>query len=260
MRLHREAAGDARHVGGQLQRGDLDIALADAAHDRVAHVPRMPLPLAPFPRRDQPAPRRGQLDVQVGAQPHAMRQRRDPVDADPPRGLVEEYVARVLQSAMQIEQPVAALLPAVEPRIADIDEARALDAVAGRQHPRLQRGQAHRHLEGRAWRVHPRHRLVDQRGALVGTPLLPLRLADAGIEQRRVEGRVGGHGQHLAVGAVHHHATRTLVAQMPQHRLLQLGVDGQADFGAWQTLLPVQLAHHAADRADFELHLAGAAA
>jgi hypothetical protein len=87
-----------------------------------------------------------------------------------------------------------------------------------------------------------------------------LRLRDAGIEQGWIEGRVADHRQHLAVAAVHHHRTGTLVAQAVEHLLLQFVIDGQGDILALLALLAIQLTDHAADGVDFQLHGAGAAA
>ena len=129
------------------------------------------------------------------------------------RGLIEIHVAAVLHAAAQIERAVAVLAPAMEPRIAQVEVAGAVDAVAGRDRCALQPGQRHRHLEGRARRIKAGGRLVDQRRAPVLRPLRPLRLRDAGVEQRRIEGRVGGHRQHLAVAAVQHHGAGALVAE-----------------------------------------------
>ncbi len=129
-----------------------------------------------------------------------------------------------------------------------------------RERPRRERGERHRHLEGGARRVDAGDRLVDERRHRVVHPAIPLRLAHARIEQARVEGRVGGHRQHLAVGRVEHDRAGALAGEMVGRLLLQRGVDGQAEFDAGRALLAVQLADHPTERVDLELHLAGAAA
>ena len=175
--------------------------------------------------------------------------------------LRRRYTSQLFFSAAaQVERAVAALAPAMEPRVAEVEIAGAVDPVARRDRPGLQRRQRHRHLEGRAGRIQPGGRVVDQRRAPVLRPLRPLRLRHAGIEQRRIERRVGGHRQHLAVAAVQHHGAGALVAEPVEHRLLQPGVDREADFLARHALLAVQLADHPADRVHLELHRAGAAA
>ncbi len=155
---------------------------------------------------------------------------------------------------------MAILLPAVEPGVAEIEVARTVDAVIGRDGARLDAGQCDHHLERGAGCVQPGRRLVDQRRLAVLGPLHPLRLRHAGIEQRRIERRVADHRQHLAVAAVHHHRTGALVTQPVEHLLLQLAVDGQRDVLSLLAFLPVQFADHPPDRVYLQLHRTGAAA
>ena len=62
--------------------------------------------------------------------------------------------------------------------------ARAVHRARRRGDARLQRGQRHHHLEGRARRVEPVGRLVDQRRRADRRPLPPLRAGDARVERR----------------------------------------------------------------------------
>ena len=135
MRLHRAAGGDARHHRGQRQRRELEVALADAADDGVADVPRLALRDAPVARRHQALARARQLDVELDAEAEAVRHRGDVVDAGAPRRLEEEHVAAVLQAAVQIERAVAVLAPAMEPPVAEIEVAGAVDPVVRASSP-----------------------------------------------------------------------------------------------------------------------------
>ena len=260
MRLHRAAGGDPGGVGGELQRRHRDEALADAGIDGVAAVPVMSLGAAQRRGRDLPGALVRQLDVERGAEAERVRGGGDRLHAGATRHLVEEHVAGELDAAMQVERAMAVLGPAMEARAADIDIAAAVDPVAGRERAGLQRRHRHRRLEGGAGRIDAGDGLVDQRGALVGGPFRPLRLADAGIEQARIEGRRADHRQHLAVARIHHHRAGGLVADPGQHRLLQAEIDGQPDGGALLPLAAVELAHHPADGIDFHLHRARRAA
>ncbi len=155
---------------------------------------------------------------------------------------------------------MAFLAPAVEARVADVEVAGAVHGISGRDGVRLQPGERNRHLERRAGRIDAGDRAIEQRRAPVACPRGPLRLRDAGIEHRRVEGGIGAHRQHLAVAAVEHHGGGALVAEPAEHSLLQAGVERQAKFLALLAFLTVQLADHTAECIHLELNRARGAA
>ena len=153
-----------------------------------------------------------------------------------------------------------ALAPAVKSRISHVDIASAKETRGGGDRPGIQGRQRDRHLERRARCVHSVRRLVDQGRAGIGRPFLPLRLADARVEQGRIEGRIVRHGQDLAVAAIQHHSARAFVAEPVQHRLLQPDINGERDVVARRALLPGQFADDPAIGIDLKLDCAGAPA
>ena len=64
------------------------------------------------------------VDAEDAAEAEATGHRRDPVDADPARRLVEEDVAGFLDRVAQAQRAVAAILPAVERRVAELRDIR----------------------------------------------------------------------------------------------------------------------------------------
>src|SRR5271157_2002465 len=107
----------------------------------------MALANAPLPRGHETGARPRQVDRQFGAHAKAMRHGRDAVDTGATRHLVEVHVATVLDATAQIESAVTALPPAMEPRIAEIEIAGAVDQIAGRDRAGLQPRHRDGHLE-----------------------------------------------------------------------------------------------------------------
>ena len=158
-----------------------------------------------------------------------------------------------------VHPAMAVAVVAVEAVVAEVEMAGAGDDVARPGDPRLERRERHDHLEGRPRRIEPVGRLVDQRRGARRRPLPPLRRADAGIEDVRVEGRLGGHGQHLAVAGVEQDGGGAFL-DLAADRLLQLGIDADLDVLAGDALAAVELADDAADGVHLDLHGTGASA
>ncbi len=183
----------------------------------------------------------------------------DRVDADAPRRLVEEDVARNLDAAMQVDMAVAALLPAMEIMIAEAQRAGAEDGKILVQ-SRLHRRHRHRRLKSRTGRIDAGQHLVDQRLVIVGGQRLPFVLAEPDIEEVGIEPGRRRHRQHVPVRYVHHHTRGALVADALVDELLQLLVDGEPDVVAGLARGARKLADDAAIGVDLDAADAGGAA
>ncbi len=159
---HDRPAGDkARGHGRDLQRGGQHRTLADAGDQGLALLPgdagRRQLPVAVG---DQPGAFAGYVEPERVAKTEAVSHRRDMIDAGAARGLVEIDVAGFLDRVVQMQRAVAALLPAMECRVAKLEIAGAGDRRIRGDRAAFERGQRDDRLEGRARRVEPADRLV----------------------------------------------------------------------------------------------------
>ena len=163
--LHLVAAvGDAGRHDGELQRRRSHEALADAEIEGVAVLPGLAeLLLLPGAAGLDAGRFAGQAELADAAEAQAGADIGDAVDAGLARGLVEEAVAGLGDRLDHVGRAVAALQPAMELDVAELEMAHA-----GQPRPRLdrlgfQRRQRRHHLVGRARRIDAGDRLVVQR-------------------------------------------------------------------------------------------------
>ena len=154
---------------------------------------------------------------------------------------------------MQVHPAMAMLAPAVEAGIAERGIPRAKDALAGRDDAALQRRQRHRDLEGRAGRIKPRDRLVDQRGERIAIEGAPLFSAQAAVESVGIVSRGRNQRQHLAAMNVEHDRRGALVFQPPRDESLQFEIHGQTHLAPGLAILAREFANDAAEGVDLHL-------
>src|SRR6185437_4571662 len=146
-----------------LQRRGVHVTLADTEVERVALLPGLAvLLLLPLTRRLVARRLADHPELAQLAEPKAIGHLGDLVDARATRRLVEEAVAGIGEAALHGETAMAALQPAMELDVAQLDE-----AIARQHRPRIDRlglecGQRGHHLVGRAWRIDAADRLVVQ--------------------------------------------------------------------------------------------------
>jgi hypothetical protein len=80
-----------------------------------------------------------------------------------------------------------------------------------------------------------------------------LRRADTGIENIRVKGWLGCHGQYFAIARIQQHR-RCAFLDLIANGLLQSGIHGNLHILAGDAFTPVQFADNAAKRIHFNLH------
>ena len=123
----RAAVGDRRHVDRHRHRRHRDRALADAYRDRFAGVPLlMPGLLLPLGRWHQTRDLVGQIDAALHAKPEQRGPLVDAIDAEHVGDGVEVDVARLRNRGLEVDRPVAALLPALEIASVEVGPASAV--------------------------------------------------------------------------------------------------------------------------------------
>ena len=240
------AVDQSGNVVGQLERGDLGIALADGGGEQVAAVPGGAQLLAGL-GTGHPAAVPAQL--KAGALPQAEHGGvlADEVDAQPVAHGVEVDVAGVLDGVGHVLHAVAAavlevvpaggvvvavgvLLPLGVPEAAGVQ-----DFLRGGHQSLLEGRHTHNHLEGGARGVQAVDGPVVEglQGVVEGL------IVEGGVAVNggQVVGGVGGHGQYASGHVGHHHGAAlgvlrlqalNAVGQGPLGRLLEADVNGQA--------------------------------
>ena len=152
-------------------------------------------------------------------------------------------------------------LPAVEAAAAEIGAAGAVDAVAGARHARLERGERHGHLEGRARGVGAGDGLVRQRPVLVARAARS-RSPDLMPKTKLLGSNPGAEASATMSPFVT--SITTAAALCPAMRRMAKScsaeVDRQVHVLAGGALDPAELAHHPAAGADLDLQVARHAA
>jgi len=115
--------------------------------------------------------------------------RRDLVDADLERDVVEIDVAALLDPPVQTYIAVSAALPAVKASISDLLEARTDETGLRRDHPRFERREGHDQFERRTRRILAGDHLVGHRRLGIAEVFPPELAIDAFAEHLRIEGR-----------------------------------------------------------------------
>ena len=266
---HAAAVGHGGVRRRHLDRGGLEVALADREVDVVAHRPR-PIrqvlaeePVAPCRGGQEPAELTGQIDAgwPADAQPvRPLLQCLGPAVVDARTERVEEHVRGHLERLAQGECAVWRAARVLEGDAADLDRAGVVDEGIRRERAALQAGDRSDELERRAGRVLTADRAVEQ-GRPVGRrrERLVASLGERLGEDVGVKAGRGPERQHLAVTGIHRHEGPASVAQ-PGDRLLALALEAEVDREL--EVLPLeglakgQLARRAPERVD--LHAAGA--
>src|SRR5262249_15993560 len=129
------AIGDARRHDGELQGRGVHVALADAEVERVAVLPRLAeLLLLPRAAGLDTGRFPGPPEVAPATEAKPTRDVGDAVDAGLAGSFVEETVARLGNRLDDVGRAVAALQPAMELDVAELEVARA-----GQSRPRIDR-------------------------------------------------------------------------------------------------------------------------
>src|SRR5437588_174622 len=127
------------------------------------------------------------------------------------RGVVEEAVARGRDRLGDVGRAVAALQPAMEFYVAELEMADAGQPSQGVDRLGFEGGQRRHHLVGRARRIDAGDRLVVQRPLRAFQELAPFALGDAAGEGVGIEAGLGDHRQHVASADVEHHHRAALM-------------------------------------------------
>ena len=123
----RAAVGDRRHVDRHRHRRHRDRALADSYRDRFAGVPLLvPGLLLPLGRWHQTRDLVGQIDAALHAKPEQRGPLVDAIDAEHVGDGVEVDVTRLRNRGLEVDRPVAALLPALEIASVEVGPASAV--------------------------------------------------------------------------------------------------------------------------------------
>ncbi|MNS56656.1 hypothetical protein D3C72_895210 [compost metagenome] len=243
--LARQQAGGL----GQLQRGDLHVALADAQDQRLAREPGLaPGGALPLGRRHQPGRLLEHVQRHLLAQAELGHVVVQAVDAQLVRQVVEVGVVGTHDGGVHIHPAIAAAVP-----VAVLVVVVGQLVVAGVEHPAargdhaaVEAGDGHLRLHRRTGGIQAAQHAVEQRavdGIAQGGVLFE---ADALDEQVGVEAGVADHRQHVAIGRVEHHHRAAAVAQGLFRGQLQVGVQGQDDVLARGRGLVVEHTHHPA--------------
>ena len=207
------AVRESRVRVDELDRGHDVVALADprlvglALEHRLSERVHLPLVVG-----DDPGDLAREVDARRGAEPVLARPIREPVGAEHARDLEEERVRRVAHPAVDVAQAEALVVPVVEPRPAEGQEAAGLE-LGGRGDLLVgEPAGAGDELEGRArWEV-ALHGLVRERLVLVVDERLEVLRRDPAREQVVVVARQADHRENLAGLRVHHEEHAALQA------------------------------------------------
>ena len=223
------ARGDARRHDRELKRRGGDIALADAAADGLAGVPRLPQSLL-LPGR---VGNDGLLlahQAEVVNLTEAERPRRggETIDAEPICRLIEIDVARLLDRLMHVDAGTVSL-PAAEAMATEHVGARARHVLVGRDDAGFKPGQSGHHLEGRARRIDAAQRAILQGMILVSGELLPSVQIHPEGHVVGIERGIRGQHQNRARHRVEHDDGGDTQALDPLQRdRLQILIDGES--------------------------------
>src|SRR6185437_9012264 len=222
---------DAGRHGAELQGRDIQIALPNPGVERFTVEPwHMVVLQFPCPPGYDTGLLARKLDSRLCAQTYEMSRRLDPVDAESAGALVEKDIARNFDGTRQVDPTVAALLPAMKLMIAEGNRTAAMHLKI--LEPRIHGRKRHGGLDGRARRIKARQRLVDQRRMVIRCPRLPLRVADADIEQIRIERRSRSQSKDVSVARIHNDSRRTLLSQSAGNKFLQILIECQINIRA----------------------------
>ena len=163
---------------------------------------------------------------------------RDVVDIHPVRHVVEERIAGLDNTAMQIHAPVFAV--ALEKAAIKGGAARTVDAEIVVDRSGLKRREGHDRLEGGPGRLLCLDGAVHQRMIGVVQQHLPILRTDAAGKQVGIERGPAHHGEHFAGSRVesHHRATAVFHGQLGYG--LQIQIDGELQALSGDSFLVVQ--------------------
>ena len=257
------ATGRQRGRGvGQLQHGEVVVALADAERDGLAAVPLLLLgPLVggalPVGRRQHAA--RFARDVDAGdlAKTQRLHEVVDGVDTHVVGQLVVVHVAGLDDAAVQIDR--AQRVARAEGVAGKRPRAAVHDGGAGAALAGFQRGQRHEGLVGRAGRVGAADGAVEQRLVERVVQLVPGFVVDAFDKEVGVVRGLADEGQDLTVLWVDGDQRAAPLAVHLFDELLQLDVDRQPHRIARRRRVAGQPAHRVAAGRGFHLLDAGGA-
>ena len=214
---------------GHLQHREGVVALADAQRDGLAGVPLALLGPAvglalPVGGRQDARDLALEVDAREPAEAERLHLARwirsTPISL---ARVVEVDVARLDDGAAHVHRAAALVLRAAETVSAEDEHAVVHDDGLGPALARVERGQGHERLVGRARRVGAAQRSVEQRLVGAFVELFPVLAVDAIDEQVGVERGLGDESQHLAVARVDRHQRATAIAIKPLDQALQAG-------------------------------------
>ena len=197
----RPAGRDPCRRERKLKRRRGNVALADAAADGLAEIPRLPQGCA-LPRGigNNALLLSGEAKVMDLAQAELARGDGKAIDADAVRRLIEKRVAGLLDGIVHIDAATMSL-PAAEAMAPEHIASGAAHGLTGRDDAGLEPSKRGDDFEGRSGRIGPAQNAIFQRVIPVSRQLLPTGEVDLERDLIGVEGGIRSHHQDAPVTA-----------------------------------------------------------
>src|SRR6266446_4406967 len=251
----RPSGDEPRDHDCELQRRRQHCALPDSGDQGLALGPsgaggcQLPLPAG-----DQAGALAGDVQTEGATEAEPPCHPREPLNAQPPRGLVEEDVTGSFDRVPQTDSAVPALAPAVERGVAERDIPRTGYRCLGGQHSGCQGCRSNHRLERRPRWIDPRDHLIGQRVAGICREQLPQRGSKPGGELRRIEARDRDESEYIAAYRVEQNARHAFLGTTTAGRkILHHRIEADHHILPGPTGNPPELAHDAAKGVDLDL-------